>query len=120
MIRHIKRRIRKHTAAAVGTFRSSTLGRVFGSKSRKRRHAKRCHCRTCTRNGARRQPKKWIQGVTRRHPGALRRTVKTRYGRRGFDKHGRIKSEVLTKMSHEKGVTGKRARFAKQLRRMRK
>jgi hypothetical protein len=124
--RRIRRRIRKHTKAAARTFKSSTLGRALhrisgeGSKLRKRRHAKRCHCRTCTRSGAHRQPKKWIQKVTRRHPGALRRTVKTRYGRRGFDKRGRIKPEVLTKMSHEKGVTGKRARFAKQLRRMHK
>lgn len=50
--------------------------------------------------------------------GALRKTVRSRYGRRGFDQRGRIKPTVLEKMSHEKGVTGKRARFAKTLRRM--
>lgn len=103
MLHGIRRRIRRHTKSAASTFRSSTLGRAFGSKSKRRA-----------------KPKKWIQKVTRRHPGALRRTVRSRYGRRGFDMHGRIKPSVLEKMAHEKGVTGKRARFAKQLRRMKR
>jgi len=106
MLHGIRRRIRRNTKSAARTFSSSTLGRVFGSRSRKRNRAK--------------TSKKWVQKVTRHHPGALRRTVKSRYGRRGFDTRGCIKPSVLEKMAHEKGVTGKRARFAKQLRRMHK
>lgn len=104
MLHRIRRRVRKSTKAFSRSFGSSSLGRAFGSKSRNRHSAR---------------PKKWIQKVTtRRKKGVLRKTVKSRYGRRGFDKHGRIKSTVLEKMAHEKGVTGRRARFAKQLRRI--
>lgn len=62
--------------------------------------------------------KKWIGKVIRRK-GALRATVNARYGTRGFDREGRIKPEVLRKLSRAPGKTGKRARLAMELRRYR-
>ena len=61
----------------------------------------------------------WISGAIERE-GALRKTVQRRYGKRGFTSRGTIKTEVLNKMAKEKGVTGKRARLAKTLRKLKK
>lgn len=61
----------------------------------------------------------WI-GEAIRKEGALRATVKRRYGARGFTKRGTIKPDVLRKLAKEKGVTGQRARLAKTLRKLKK
>ncbi len=61
---------------------------------------------------------KWIQRAIK-NPGALTRTVKRRFGKKGFTKSGTIKTEVLRKLAKEKGITGKRARLALTLRRLR-
>lgn len=66
-----------------------------------------------------RRRRRWIQRAVKRK-GALRETVKRRYGSRGFTRRGTIKVEVLRKLSSEKGVTGKRARLALTLRKLRK
>ncbi|MGB9672409.1 MAG: hypothetical protein ACPLZY_04605 [Candidatus Norongarragalinales archaeon] len=65
----------------------------------------------------RRRRKYWIQHAIRK-PGALRTTVQRRYGKRGFTRKGTIKREVLAELAREKGVTGRRARLAKTLRRL--
>jgi len=57
----------------------------------------------------------WIQEAIEK-PGALRETVKRRFGGRGFTERGTIKVEVLHKLAKEKGVTGQRARLALKLR----
>lgn len=51
-----------------------------------------------------------------KHPGALRRSVKEKYGARGFTERGTIKQSVLHKLAKQPGVTGRRARFAEELR----
>lgn len=48
--------------------------------------------------------------------GALRATVMRQYGKQGFTEGGNIRFNVLQKLSHKPGVTGKRARFALTLR----
>jgi len=63
--------------------------------------------------------KKWIQKAIKKE-GALRRTVRRRYGSEGFTSRGTIKVSVLRELAEEKGVTGKRARLALTLRRLRK
>jgi len=63
--------------------------------------------------------KKWIQKAIKKE-GALRRTVRRRYGSKGFTSRGTIKVSVLRELAEEKGVTGKRARLALTLRRLRK
>jgi hypothetical protein len=55
-----------------------------------------------------------------KHPGALRETVKRRYGNAGFTERGTIRESVLHKLGKEHGVTGRRARFAEELRGFRK
>ena len=63
--------------------------------------------------------RKWIQRAVKK-PGALREYVKRKYGKKGFTERGTIKTEVLRKLAKEKGTTGKRARLALTLRRLRK
>jgi len=67
----------------------------------------------------RRRRKLWIQRAIEK-PGALTRTVKRKYGKKGFTKRGTIKVSVLRKLAKRKGVTGKRARLALTLRKLRK
>lgn len=74
--------------------------------------------RRAVKNAAR-SPKKWIQKAAK-HKGALHRDVQREYGRRGFDKQGRIKPTVINKLAHEPGIIGRRARFAKNVRKLRK
>jgi hypothetical protein len=62
---------------------------------------------------------KWIQGAVEK-PGALRETVRRRYGERGFTERGTIKVETLDKLAREPGVTGRRARLARTLRETRR
>lgn len=66
-----------------------------------------------------RRNKRWIQKAIKR-PGALRRTVLRRYGRKGFTSRGTIKVSVLRELAKEPGVTGRRARLALTLRRLRR
>ena len=66
----------------------------------------------------RRKKRRWIQKAVKKK-GALRRTVKRRFGKRGFTKKGTIKVSVLRDLANEKGVTGKRARLALTLRKLR-
>ncbi|MGC9106827.1 MAG: hypothetical protein ACP5IE_01365 [Infirmifilum sp.] len=63
----------------------------------------------------------WIQRAIK-HPGALRRYVKRKYGDKGFNKRGAIKREVLLKLAkHAKNPTiRRRAQLALTLRRLSK
>jgi len=61
----------------------------------------------------------WIQEAIKK-PGALRRTVKRRYGEKGFTERGTIKVSVLRDLSNEPGKTGQRARLALKLRKFNK
>jgi hypothetical protein len=72
------------------------------------------------KKGLRKNPgrRKWIKGAIKKK-GALRSTVKQRYGQKGFDSRGRIKMSALNKLSKEGGKTGQRARLAKTLRKRR-
>jgi len=63
--------------------------------------------------------KKFIQKAIKK-PGALTRTVKRRYGQKGFTGRGTIKVSVLNELANEKGVTGKRARLAQTMRKLKK
>lgn len=63
--------------------------------------------------------KKFIQKAIKK-PGALKQTVQRRYGKRGFTQRGTIKAEILSKLAREKGVTGKRARLAQTMRKLKK
>ena len=107
MLAHLRRTVMKG-ARKVGHVAGEVGGKV-GSVLMTRRNAA---------SGGRkpRKPKRWIQRVIRK-PGTLRAAVVRRYGRRGFDREGRIKPEVLRKLSHAPGKTGKRARLAIELRR---
>jgi len=67
----------------------------------------------------RRRRRFWIQRAIEK-PGALTRTVKRKYGKRGFTRRGTIKVEVLRELAKRKGVTGRRARLALTLRKLRK
>lgn len=60
---------------------------------------------------------KWIAPAIKK-PGALRATVQRHYGSKGFTEKGTIKVSILNKLSKEKGITGRRARFAKTLRKL--
>lgn len=73
------------------------------------------------RKGGKRHSKQWIQKAIKK-PGALKSTVKARFGERGFVKtDGKvIRSEVLRKLAGEKGVTGQRARLAITLKGLRR
>jgi len=59
--------------------------------------------------------RRWIKGAIK-HPGALRATVRRRYGDAGFTARGTIKAGVLSELAKTPGVTGKRARLARTLR----
>ena len=56
--------------------------------------------------------KRWIQAAIKK-PGALRRTAKVKKGKK-------ISMSVLNKLAKRKGLTGRRARLAKTLRKLRK
>jgi len=61
----------------------------------------------------------WIQKAIKRK-GALRAHMKRKYGSRAFTSKGTIKREYLEREAKQPGTTGKRARLAMTLRRMRK
>lgn len=42
------------------------------------------------------QPKKWIQNAVK-NPGATRKYIRRKYGDKGFDSKGRLKTSVLNK-----------------------
>jgi len=69
--------------------------------------------------GRRRKSRKWIQKAIKK-PGSLRAYVKREYGSKGFTKRGTIKTSVLRELSKKKTVTGRRARLALTLRKLRK
>jgi hypothetical protein len=54
--------------------------------------------------------KKWIKGAIKK-PGALRRTAKVKAGKK-------ISMKTLNKLAKRPGITGRRARLAKTLRKM--
>jgi len=64
-------------------------------------------------------PRYWIQKAVKRK-GALRAHMKRKYGSRAFTSRGTIKREYLEKEAKEPGTTGKRARLAITLRKIRK
>lgn len=95
---------RKSTLSQIGTFVSKQL-----KKTKKR---------APRRKSKKRSPQvKWIAGAIEK-PGTLRATVQRRFGKKGFTQRGTIKVSILNKLSKEKGVTGKRARLAKTLRKL--
>mgnify|MGYP003680946435 CR=1 FL=1 len=59
----------------------------------------------------------WISSAIKR-PGKYRKSVQKRYGKKGFDKKGRIKNEILIKDSKKKGSVGRMARLSKTLRKL--
>lgn len=59
--------------------------------------------------------KRFIKGAIKK-PGALRRTVRRRFGSRGFTKRGTLRVSTVRKLAKERGKTGQRARFALRLR----
>jgi hypothetical protein len=59
----------------------------------------------------------WIQGATEDW-GSYRRSVKNRYGKKGFTIHGTIKTEIVNKDAKKAGRLGKQARLAKVLRKV--
>jgi len=61
----------------------------------------------------------WIQEAIEK-PSALRRYVKRKYGKRGFTRRGTIKVSVLRRLAKRKGITGRRARLALTLRKLRR
>jgi len=61
----------------------------------------------------------WIQKAVKRK-GALRAHMKRKYGSRAFTSKGTIKREYLEKEAKEPGTTGKRARLAITLRKIRR
>jgi len=64
-------------------------------------------------------PRKWISKAVKKE-GALRQTVRRRFGKRGFTDRGTIKVKILRKLAKEAGKTGKRAKLALTLRGLRK
>ncbi len=56
----------------------------------------------------------WIQDATEGF-GNYRRSVKHRYGKKGFTSHGTIKRDVIEKDAKKAGKLGKQARLAKTL-----
>lgn len=67
------------------------------------------------RRRSRRSRKYWIQYAIKK-PGALRRAVRQKYGKRAF-KNG-IKVKYLRLLAKKKGKVGRRARLALTLRRL--
>lgn len=68
-----------------------------------------------------RRKKRWIQKAIRK-PGALRKYVHRRFGKRGFTKKGTIRVSILRRLSEDKSVgktTRARARLALTLRKLR-
>ena len=64
--------------------------------------------------------KKWISKAIKK-PGALREYVKRKYGKKGFDKDGKIKYSILLQLRKSKNQTiRKRANLALLLRKMNK
>jgi len=64
--------------------------------------------------------KKWISKAIKK-PGALREYVKRKYGKKGFDKDGKIKHSILLQLKKSKNQTiRKRANLALLLRKMNK
>lgn len=61
----------------------------------------------------------WIQEAIEK-PSALRRYVKRKYGKRGFTRRGTIRVSVLRRLAKRKGITGRRARLALTLRKLRR
>jgi hypothetical protein len=61
----------------------------------------------------------WIQKAVKRK-GALRQHMKRKYGSRAFTRKGTIKRKYLEKEAKQPGTTGKRARLALTLRKLRK
>jgi hypothetical protein len=61
----------------------------------------------------------WIQKAIKRK-GALRTHMKRKYGSEAFTSRGTIKREYLEKEAQQPGTTGKRARLALTLRKIRK
>jgi hypothetical protein len=61
----------------------------------------------------------WIQKAVKRK-GALRAHMKRKYGSKAFTSKGTIKREYLEKEAKEPGTTGKRARLAITLRKIRR
>jgi hypothetical protein len=61
----------------------------------------------------------WIQKAVKRK-GALRAHMKRKYGSKAFTSRGTIKQEYLQKEAKQPGTTGKRARLAITLRKVRK
>lgn len=66
-------------------------------------------------NPQRASQQQWIQDAIK-HPGALRKTVRQRYGEKGFTKRGTIRVSVLHELANEPDVTGRQARLALTLR----
>lgn len=62
---------------------------------------------------------RWIQKAIKKR-GALRTYIKRKYGKKGFTKKGTVKREILEKEAEKSGKTGKRARLAMTLRKLRK
>jgi hypothetical protein len=60
--------------------------------------------------------KNWIKGAIK-HPGALRATVKAKYGAKGFSGDN-IKASILSSLATKGGTVGKRARLAQTLKGM--
>jgi len=61
--------------------------------------------------------KKWIQPAIK-HKGALKQSIKRKYGNKAFTDRGTIKMEYLNKAAKQPGKMGQRARLAKTLRKM--
>jgi len=61
----------------------------------------------------------WIRQAIKK-PGALKKYIERRYGKRGFTERGTIKLKVLRRLAKRKGKIGKRARLALTLRKLRK
>jgi len=80
-------------------------------------------CRKCVKHKDRKcrgkRCKLWIRHAIKK-PGALTKTVIARYGKAGFTDEGTIKGEVLRRLAKVEGTTGKRARLAMTLRRLRR
>jgi len=71
------------------------------------------------RRGRKRKSRRWIQSAVK-NKGALRRYVRRVYGKEGFTERGTIKVSVLRELAKKPGKTGKRARLALTLRKLRK
>ena len=61
----------------------------------------------------------WIQEAIKK-PGALKRQIRAKYGKRAFTKKGTIKVEFLRRAAKAGGKIGRRARLALTLRKLRR